>query len=182
MRRIHALRFAVASASLSLLTACEHSAPTSLQPTSAPSLLAVGRGGAVVTGGGQYTGGFGSTTVTVHAVRHADGTITGQYQQRNPDLGLRLHGSVDCVSTSGNRVFVSGIISNVQNPGITGIPEGAVFMLFVEDNGEGASAPPDRISPFIYGVPPFSCTNAAIQDFLAARTDPLESGNFQVTP
>ena len=180
MRPIRAVNRVLAAALLCVIIACEQPAPTSLRPGSAPELAAVGRGGRVVSGAGQYTGFFGTTKVAAHAVRHADGTVTGQYEQRNLASGFMMHGSLDCASGSGNRVYLSGTITNVQKPGTLDIPEGAGFMVVIEDHGEGASAPPDRVSPFIYGVPSQSCTDPGIQAFLAARTDPLESGNFQV--
>ena len=93
-----------------------------------------------------------------------------------------MHGSLDCASGSGNRVYLSGTITNIQNPGTFGIPEGVGFMVVIEDHGEGAGAPPDHVSPFIYGVPSQSCTDPWIRDFLVVRTDTLESGNFQVAP
>ena len=182
MRRTHALTRGLGPTLLCLLAACEQSPPTALQPSSAPASAAAGRGGRVVSGAGQYTGGFGDTKVAVNAVRHADGTVTGQYEQRNLESGFMMHGSLDCASSDGSRVYVSGTILNVQKPGTFDIPEGVGFMLVIEDHGEGANAPPDRVSPFIYGVPSQSCTDPWIQDFLVVRTDPLESGNFQVAP
>ena len=181
MRRIRALPHVLASALLAMLAACDQSTPTALHPDSAPALAAVGRGGRVVTGAGQYTGGFGITKVSANAVRHADGTVTGQYEQRNLEGGFMMHGSLDCASSSGNRVYVSGTITNVQNPGSFNIPENVGFMVVIEDHGEGADASPDRVSPFIYGVAAQSCTDPWIQAFLVVRTDALESGNFQVT-
>jgi hypothetical protein len=165
-----------------MLIACDRSAPTSLHPSSDAALAVVGRGASVVSGAGQYTGGFGTAKVAAHAVRHSDGTVSGQYEQRNLQSGFMMHGSLDCASRSENRVYLSGTITNVQKPGIFDIPEGAGFMVVIEDHGEGASAPPDRVSPFIYGVPSQSCTDPWIQAFLVARTDALESGNFQVAP
>ena len=182
MHRIHALTRVLAPALLCLLAACEQSPPTSLHPSSAPASAAAGSGARVVSGAGQYTGGFGTTKVEVNAIRHADGTVTGQYEQRNLESGFMMHGSLDCASSSGNRVYVSGTITIIQNPGTFDIPEAVGFMMVVEDHGEGANAAPDRVSPFIYGVPSQSCTDPWIQDFLVVRTDALESGNFQVRP
>jgi hypothetical protein len=182
MRRFHVLTCLLAPQLLFIVAACDQSAPTSLQPGSAPALAAVGRGGKVISGAGQYTGGFGITKVAAHAVRHADGTVTGQYEQRNLESGFMMHGGLDCASSSGNRVYVSGTVTNIQNPGTFDVPEGTGFMVVIEDHGEGANASPDRVSPFIYGVPSQSCTDPWIQAFLVVRTDALESGNFQVAP
>jgi hypothetical protein len=74
------------------------------------------------------SGGFWTAKVAADAVRHADSTVTGQYEQRNLDSGFMMHGSLECASSSGNRVCVSGVITNVQNPGTFNIPEGVGFI------------------------------------------------------
>jgi len=146
--------------------------------------------GTRVTGGGQFTElfyGFGLTTVTVHAVRHKDGTVTGQVEQQMPDIGVSLHGEVNCLHVVGNRAYVSGVITKIQKSPDSGYGslfsnlEGTSFILAVEDNGEGRNAYPDQVSQIGIRFSPFDCADPSAQAE-ASSSMWLDRGNFQVVP
>jgi hypothetical protein len=182
MRPLHARAQVLVPVLLGMFAACDQPEPTSLHPSSSPALFADGRGDVLVTGGGQYTGDFGLAKVAVHVVRHTDGSVTGQFQESESSPQVTVHGRVDCAVAIGNRVFVSGVLTNVLKANESQVYEGGGFMLVVEDNGEGPDAPADRASSFLFPARPQSCTNVAYQNYLVALwTYDLESGNFQVT-
>src|SRR4051794_18598109 len=52
------------------------------------------------TGGAFYSGIYGRTLVTVSAIKQADGRVNGHLEQQFSDLGLAVHGTVDCVCVS----------------------------------------------------------------------------------
>jgi len=137
-----------------------------------------------VTGGGQYTSDFfGVGTVAVHAVRHQDGTVTGQVEAHYPERGLRVHGEVDCLFVVGNRAYVSGVITNVEgDPDGLYYSEGTYFILAIQDDGEGHNSNPDLVSVLIPSVNPLDCTDPAAQNFADAFRSSLTHGNFQVVP
>jgi len=138
-----------------------------------------------VTGGGQYTSSrVGPTTVAVHAIRHQDGTVTGQIEQHILDFGLSVHGEVNCLFVVGNVAYVSGVITNVQEASETGLgsffQEGTFFLLAIEDNGEGLNSfGSDRVSLLFPSATPFDCENPPA---LASFMNDLTQGNFQVVP
>jgi hypothetical protein len=71
---------------------------------------------------------------------------------------------------------MSGTIRRTNNPGGTA---GGRFIFTVEDNGEGANDPPDRVSPIVLLPPgsPQNCTNFTNITFLV-----IEGGNVRVDP
>ena len=99
----------------------------------------------------------------------------GQFQIVNRSFDARIHGSVDCVSMSGNRAWFAGTVTQSNYPDI---PVGAVRAYYVVDNGEGEGSPPDEIA---HGVTLVSITaevwcRAQPQRALL----PIEEGNIQV--
>jgi hypothetical protein len=78
------------------------------------------------------------------ASKRADGTVTGEVQLNSRGFDVFVHINVDCLRVDGNTAYMSGRITFVSNP-----DEGVVGELnrwAVQDNGEGADAPPDLVS------------------------------------
>jgi hypothetical protein len=178
--------FAAGVAALFLVSACDRPLPTAA--VDSPAFSAAGNG-PPVSGGGRYTHYYtGETSVSVHATVGKDGVVSGQFEQHNPVLGLNVHGRVTCVVVDGNRALISGLFSNVKRGTLSGVEEGNGFILVVEDNGQGAQSPPDRVSPYQQGGPHFAdcalitANAAAITAILLGDAVPLTSGNFHVRP
>lgn len=116
-------------------------------------------------------------TFSFHARVMPDGTVDGEYENHNRFLGASNHGDVDCLRfIPPNRAVMSGTIRRTNNPGAT---PGGRTIFTVEDNGEGASDPPDRVSQLIL-LPPGSnqdCTNVTNTTSIA-----IEGGNIRVDP
>ena len=124
------------------------------------------------SGHGNVTINGSLRTFSFNAVRHQDGSVTGQSEVNNRDLTVRSHMEIDCMVITGNIATISGIITNSSDSNFNGLP--ALFR--VEDNGEGKNSPPDRISLVFFGPVP-ACT-AAINVPLI----PIDGGNIQVKP
>lgn len=122
------------------------------------------------------------------AVRHADGSVTGQWQVKNkfgPGANFTVHGDVTCftVAPDGKTVFLGGTIA--QNS--FGIPAGFEANWTVVDNGEGGNAPADLATDLTFGFPPGSpaggvshcATGAGLTNI---PPTPIIRGNIQVNP
>lgn len=120
-------------------------------------------------------------TFSFNAVERSDGSVTGQAQLVNRQGGdaAQVHVEIDCLNVFGSLAIASGAITQAFNPDAIGVP--AVFA--VEDNGEGANAPVDRITPLLTFplVPPGTplCILAGAGE-AAPLLMPIEDGNIQV--
>jgi hypothetical protein len=112
------------------------------------------------------------------AIRHADGSVSGQFELKSAqDGGLRIHGDVVCFTIVGNTARIAG---RVEQSNTTLVPEGTYVIWTVIDNGEGAKDPPDQTSDF-FG--PFNEAVAAAHcavGFNLAPFLPVLHGNLQV--
>ena len=102
-----------------------------------------------VTGGGRldlsaFGPHFSPETYGINASIDADGTVRGQVEIQFSDPALTLHVEVTCLSVSGNDAWIGGAVTHTSDP--TGHPEGMELFFRVQDNGEGANAPADRMS------------------------------------
>jgi hypothetical protein len=143
------------------------------------------------SGHANLTVGDGLTrTFSFTAVRQADGTVTGQADVNNPSFPIRIHMKIDCLKFDGvNRVIASGPITQSTDPQT--IVGGRIGVVAVEDNGEGANAPADRITTIPDYAPPKSCNEFSFvadglrDDTLGQVVRPLraiEAGQIQVNP
>lgn len=130
------------------------------------------------TGGGNIHIGDADAlrTFGFSAVQRSDGSATGRMQIQARQFGNTIHIDVNCLNVFGNVALISGTITQHTDPAEIGTTAG----LAVEDNGEGANAPPDRTT-LLFGFPPgtpacmlFGPADAA--PFLM----PIEGGNLQV--
>jgi len=92
------------------------------------------------------------------AIQHADGSVTGEVQDKDGGPTLQFHGKVFDLKVDGNRAkiswtFTSGTVNPPLVPVTTDLT-GWVASVVVIDNGEGNNATgPDMISR-IYPAPP----------------------------
>jgi hypothetical protein len=153
---------------------------------------------AAAAAGNPFAGGHGNIisgaelrTFSFAAVRHADGTVTGDVQVKNRALDVRVHSKIDCLKfEAGNRAIMSGPITESSNPAL--IVPGRIAVFGVEDNGEGVTAPADRITTIPDYQPPKSCKEFTfVGDSLRDVADlgvsvrvltPILNGNIQVRP
>ncbi len=159
--------------------------------TSLLTSAAAAGGNPKASGHANLTVGDGLTrTFSFTAVRHADGTVTGQGQVNNPSFPIRIHFGIDCLKFDGdNRVIASGPITQSSDPDT--IDEGRIAVFAVEDNGAGVNAPPDRITTIPDYEPPKSCNEFSFdRDGLRDDTtgqivrplNPIEAGQIRVQP
>ena len=118
------------------------------------------------------------------AIRHADGTVTGQFQLQSEQVepALRIHGAVTCFTIvptpQGGVARLGGVIEKSNTPLA---PEGVFVVWTVIDNGEGANDPADLTSDFF----PTSALGAELHceiGFNLAPFMPVVGGNLQVHP
>jgi hypothetical protein len=146
----------------------------------------------------SFAAGHGNTisggelrTFSFSVVLDEDETVHGTVQVKNRSLDVRAHVEVDCVRFEpGARAIVSGPITQSSNPEL--IVPGRIGVFGVEDNGEGATAPADRITTIPDYAPPKSCNEFTFVDgtlrdvadlSVAVRTlTPIVAGNIQVSP
>jgi hypothetical protein len=112
---------------------------------------------------------------TFTAVRHADGSVTGQFNVHSPSEG-HIRGRVVCFTIEGNAARLAGIIERADDfPSLVGT--GAMWT--VRDNGEGSNDPDDIASDIRYGIPLVTaiahCSVSEIREFEMQRT-----GNIQI--
>src|ERR1051326_2931377 len=112
-------------------------------------------GGAQVTGSGQFrTPYVPAVTETINAIRHSDGTVTGEFEwtvvAETGGPGATVHGQVNCLSIDGNTAFIGGVLTRVANwpPEFGFIQVGLPFYVAVQDNSQGKAASADAISLF----------------------------------
>lgn len=100
---------------LLMVMACGEAIPSEV---GGPALSA---GGVVenVTGGGQFVHPvFGTVAFSFTATRHADGSVSGRFQQNQFDVGFTYKGDVTCfaVDRVNNRAWIAGDITHTNDP------------------------------------------------------------------
>jgi hypothetical protein len=153
---------------------------------------------AAVAANNPFAGGHGNVisagdtrTFSFAVTRNADGTVTGNADVKNRGMNIRLHIELDCLKFEpGNRAIMSGPITQSSNP--AQVAPGRIAVFGVEDNGEGADAPTDRITTIPDYAPPKSCNEFTfVGDSLRDLADltvsvraliPILNGNIQVQP
>lgn len=98
-----------------------------------------------VTGGGQFVHpDFGVVTFSFVAIRHADGRVTGRFQQHQTFFGFTYKGDVTCfaVDPVNHRAWIGGVLTESNDPDpLTEVGDDAWFrVLDLGDQG----AEPDR--------------------------------------
>jgi len=118
--------------------------------------------------------------------------VSGQFQQHDRGAFF-VHAEVTCLDfIDDHTALVSGVITSAKKvpPGLEYIKVGAPFLIYIQDNGEGAGAAPDRVSWYFVGDVgiPFPCGD---EGFIAFAEQYFEEfpqdvttitvGNFQVS-
>jgi hypothetical protein len=120
------------------LAGCTESADREL---AGPQMLA---GGVAekVTGGGQFIHPvFGTVAFSFVAIRHADGSVSGRFQQHQFDVGATYKGNVTCfaVDQENHRAWIAGDLTSSNDPSaVTEIGDDAWFRVL--DVGDGTAA------------------------------------------
>lgn len=117
---------------------------------------------------------------SVNAIRHKDGRVSGEFQNRveNAITGefiLRAHVDIVCFTITGNIARIGGIIERQE--GGSPLPEDRQGFITVVDNGEGNDDLPDLASPPGVGVGSafLHCATGLDRPLI-----PIEHGNIQV--
>jgi hypothetical protein len=107
-------------------------------------------------------------TFSFTALKHADGTTTGNVQLKNRASGVTYRGSVFCLAPVENGIYV--IASKDERFGGTDVggvlPGSGAGLWLVQDNGEGSNADPDRFSQIDFTDP--TTAGALCQDLLGS--------------
>jgi hypothetical protein len=139
-----------------------------------------------VRGGGQFFHPtFGTVTLAFTATRHADGTVSGRFQQHQFDVGFSYKGEVTCfaIDPVNRRAWIAGVLTQSDDPDpITEVGDEAWFRVL--DVGQG-QAEPDRSTFLGFEGGGGIITSeeycaARIWPEENARTWPLEHGNIVI--
>lgn len=131
-----------------------------------------------VTGSGHYVNTRDDwRTFSFHVRQDSDGEVRGGFQMilhRQPPL--MFHGRLTCLSVVGNEAWIGGIYEKSSNPSL--IETG--FGIYVQDNGQGAKARPDKLLRNVRGqVPEQWCSE--MQDVSGhGQLYEIESGNITI--
>jgi hypothetical protein len=132
---------------------------------------------ASATGSGQVTINGDLRNFTFNARTDSSGVTTGETEAFNRDDGFRWHGTLNCLSVTGNRATMSGVVTDIS-PSSPPFDVGSPILFQVIDNGEGSNGTPDRISlTFFYGAGNPSPGCKGFSDFTSLN---VERGNVQV--
>lgn len=128
----------------------------------------------------------GFQTFSFHANTDNNGNVTGSWvsnwQSQNPELGGKFQGTIDCLNilADGKTAIMSGIFTHVTGdccPYFGFNPEvGDIVWFEVQDNGEGANAPKDKFSDWVYFGEFLTNCNIEWESYLW----PIDNGNIQV--
>lgn len=116
--------------------------------------------GRVTVGGPDSCDGFGLSpgcdkNFSLVAIKHADGSVSGQWDDQWGGGAGGIHAEIDCLVIEGDEAWVSGVVTqgvyhdpqSGEDWDLTGLPVGAL----VRDNGSSAKDPADQISYSIFG-------------------------------
>lgn len=151
-----------------------------MSPATEASLAASGAQQQVTGHANIVLPGFGDAVqrYSQSAIRHADGTVSGQFELKSEqDGGLRIHGDVFCFTIVGNTARLAG---RVDQSDIDFAPVGSYAVWTIIDNGQGNRSPPDLTSDFFVGFNEAAAAfHCAVGINLGAFL-PVLSGNLQV--
>ena len=132
-------------------------------------------GTTAVTGSGHYVNTLGDwRTMSFHVKQDSDGAVRGSFElvlHRQPPL--LFHGRLTCLSVVGNEAWIGGVYEKATNPDLLGMG----FGIYVQDNGQGSNAEPDKLLRNVRGqVPEEWCAD------VSAHGQPYDivSGNITI--
>ena len=86
---------------------------------------------------------------SVSAIRHADGTVSGQFEEfSEQDGGQRIHATVVCFTVAGN---TARLAARLDQSNVSFGPVGSYVVWSVIDNGEGRADSPDETTDIFFG-------------------------------
>lgn len=162
------------------VVACQDDVPT--MPPDGPLLAKAGsRPVYQVSGSGSVVredpAGARRSVYAFHATLDPTGTASGEAEVHFTSTPAHLHIDVQCVVVRGHEAWLSGPVTRSDNPHFY---VGGVFLWRVQDNGDGQSAEPDRISSFVWqpeqNYPPSAC----VWQPESMVMDPWTNGNVQI--
>ncbi len=149
-------RFTITLAALALVAmACQQSGPTTPSAGSIGTPLFSNNSGVVhrVSAGGHDLNIAENTDAnfSLVAIEYGDGSMSGQWTDQFGQQDGGFHAEVNCLRVVGNQAWISGVITSGSVPGfdLTGLP----VITRVQDVGNSANDPPDRISFSFIGNP-----------------------------
>jgi hypothetical protein len=123
--------------------------------------------------------GFAEEKYSNTAIRHADGSFSGQFELKSAqEGGLRIHGDIVCFGIVGTNI--ARIAGRVDQSNYAPVPEGSIVLWTVVDNGEGANDPPDQTSDFVGPFPEAAAPIHCAAGINLGAFFPVLSGNLQV--
>lgn len=164
------VRRAVAAASMTLL-ALAGSAMLAVGAVASDGVVAsaTGQGGVYISGELR--------TFAFSAIKKADGTVEGHAFFLNRATGVKSQAELNClnvgVHTEGNIAVMSGIITESTAP-----IEGLTAVIAVQDRGEGANEPQDRMTNTLAVGTSLTCNDFAPNP--APALFDIDLGNIQV--
>jgi hypothetical protein len=111
-------RAGTALIALAALACTEPFEPTTSRGGTSPNALAAGVQESVTGGGQFFHPDFGTVTLAFTAIRHADGSVSGRWQQNQFDVGFAYKGDVTCfaVDPVNHRAWIGGVITGSNDP------------------------------------------------------------------
>ena len=134
---------------------------------------------ASATGSGHLVRNGAFRSFSFSARKYADGTSKGELQLNSRSFDVVTHIKIDCLRVVGNRAYMSGHITRINNPDEGEV--GELNRVEVRDNGEGPNALPDEVSTIPANPPgedydPTTCVDPPTNTTI--RT--VQRGNVQV--
>lgn len=143
--------------------------------------FSTGGNAVVVTGAGHIdrdpSAAMDLRRFTISAIGHADGSASGQYQLVIGPAAVKAHGTITCVTRSGNRAFIGGTVDRrniFEEFDITGVS------IEVVDNGSGPGAAPDEVSNVGFFVANPGGPQQFCDDAVPGPTMPITQGDISV--
>jgi len=162
-----------------VLAGCGSESPNEVVSPAPEASLTTGSSGSAASGHATLTQAPGIfRTFSFHGREQPDGSVHGTYVNHNRFGDVVNHGDIDCLRLIGtNEAVLSGPTRKHTVPENVGV----ISLFRVEDNGDGANDPPDRITG-LFGFPP--TTGVTCETFTppAELLRPIEGGNIQVMP
>jgi hypothetical protein len=162
------------------VAACQDDVPTI--PAAGPLFSALGsRPVYQVSGAGtvvrEDAAGTRRSTYAFHATLDATGAVSGEAEVHFTSTPAHLHIDVQCVVVKGNEAWLSGPVTRTNNPDYY---LGGVFLWRVQDNGQGKSAEPDRISSFVWRPGQNYPASACVWQPESMVMEPWTNGDVQI--
>jgi hypothetical protein len=169
--------------------ACDSPTAATRPDVNTPSTASASAGGVAlaVNGAGHVLRDLGAgpelTTFSYNAIRREDGTTSGQYQFNFRALNLVVHGTVTCVTATGNVAWVGGVIDDLHSddPADQELV-GTDIWWRVTDRGEGFEDSADLTTSLLFTIPGNPTTAQSWCNDKPTRgvERPIIAGNIQV--